>query len=491
VRFRLALLGLACMTACTVGPNYRLPEHSAAVDPSAQKPFLNASDKGVSGEPLPDHWWRLYDDSRLDGFVQEGLGANRDLGAADQNLTRAVYAVYEAQSTKLPQTALSGEIGISTPPLPRTSGLPLGGVYSLGGSVSYPLDLAGGIRREIEVAKANEQASLAVRDEVRTTVAAAITRNYVAACSANQTLASAQKVLDIETQTLHATERLKWGGRATAFDVTRAHAAVDTSAAAIPPIIAQRNAAVFALTALLGRLPAAYPREVEGCSTPPALLAVIPVGDGAALIRRRPDIREAERKLASATASIGVETAAFYPEVSLGGSIGISGPTYAFSKKSQISISVGPLVTWTFPNIVTTRARVAEAGAAARAAEENFDSVVIDALRDTETNLDAYVQEIKHNSSVSAARDSAAEANDQAWRLFRFGRTDFLSVLNAQENLASAESALATSNATLIDKQIGVFVSLGGGWQENEAAIPVSENSSAASQPASSGFASP
>src|ERR1700733_9159514 len=109
------------MTACTVGPNYRLPERAAAVDPSGQKPFVSAAGGGVSGEPLPDHWWRLYDDSRLDGFVQEGLGANRDLGAADQNLTRAVYAVYEAQSTKLPQTALSGEIGISTPPLPRTS----------------------------------------------------------------------------------------------------------------------------------------------------------------------------------------------------------------------------------------------------------------------------------------------------------------------------------------------------------------------------------
>jgi NodT family efflux transporter outer membrane factor (OMF) lipoprotein len=480
VKLRLAILSLASMTACTVGPNYRLPERAAAVDPSGQKPFVSASGGGVSSEPLPDHWWRLYDDSRLDGFVQEGLKANRDLGAAEQNLSRAAYAVYEAQSEKLPETALSGEVGISTPPLPRASGLPLGGVYSLGGSVSYPLDLAGGIRREIEVAKANEQASLAVRDEVRTTVAAAITRNYVAACSGNQTLASAQKVLDIETQTLRATERLKLGGRATAFDVTRAHAAVDTSAAAIPPIVAQRNAAVFSLTALLGRLPADYPRDVQACSTPPALLAVIPVGDGAALIRRRPDIREAERRLASATASIGVETAALYPEVSLGGSVGMSGPISAFSNKSQISVSVGPLVTWTFPNIVTTRARIAEAGAAARAAEDNFDSAVIDALRDTETSLDAYVQEIKHNASVLAARDSAVDANNQAWRLFRFGRTDFLSVLNAQENLASAESALATSNATLIDKQIGVFVSLGGGWQEDEVALPVSDNSTAA-----------
>lgn len=132
-----------------------------------------------------------------------------------------------------------------------------------------------------------------------------------------------------------------------------------------------------------------------------------------------------------------------YPSVSLGGSIGMSGPISAFSKQSQIAVSVGPLVTWTFPNIATARARIAEAGAGARAAEKNFDSVVLDALRDTEISLDAYVQEIQHNLSVHAARDSAADANDQAWRLFRYGRTDFLNVLSAQENLASAESALA------------------------------------------------
>lgn len=276
-------------------------------------------------------------------------------------------------------------------------------------------------------------------------------------------MASAQHVLAVETQTFEATQQLRAGGRATAFDVTRARAAVETSQAALSPIVAQRSAAVFALTALLKRLPAHYPREVETCSKPPRLLAQIPVGDGAGLIRRRPDIRAAERNLASATASIGVEPAALYPQVSLGGNIGMSGLVSQFSKKSQIAVSFGPLITWSFPDIVATRARIAEAGAAARAAEKIIDATVIDALRDTETALDAYVREREHNASVRGARNSAAEANDEAWRLFRFGRTDFLSVLNAQDNLASAESALATSDTALLDKQIGVFIALGGG----------------------------
>ncbi|PRY05992.1 efflux transporter outer membrane subunit [Paraburkholderia sp. BL25I1N1] len=459
--------GLASLTACTVGPNYNVPAKATAVDPLARAPFVGAASNTVVSAPLPDHWWKLYDDARLDDLIREGLAANRDLGAAQENLARATYAVYEAESANLPSTALSGAVAVSTPPLPRAAGMPLRGVYSLGGAISYALDLAGGIRREVEAAKAGRDTLQAARDQVRMVVAAGITRDYIAACSANQTLASAQHVLDVETQTLRATERLRQGGRATAFDVTRARAAVATSGAALPPIVAQRNAAVFALTALLGRVPAQYPREVQACLAPPRLLAEIPVGDGAALIRRRPDIREAERKLAAATALIGVETAALYPQVSLGGSIGMSGPTSKFSNKSQISMSFGPIVTWTFPNVVATRARIAEAGATARAAEQTFDGAVIEALRDTETALDAYSGELQHNGSLVAARDTASEANEQAWRLFRFGRTDFLSVLSAQENLASAESSLAASNASLIDRQIGVFIALGGGWEDS------------------------
>ncbi|HET8611143.1 MAG TPA: TolC family protein, partial [Sphingomonas sp.] len=327
------------------------------------------------------------------------------------------------------------------------------------------LDLFGRIRRAVEAATADAEATAAARDEVKVTVAAAVTRNYAAACSANRTLDATRRVLTIERRTLDATQRLFRGGRGTAFDVTRAQAAVDQSAAAIPSILAQRQAALYALGALLGRAPADYPRAVESCAAPPTLKQFLPIGDGSALIRRRPDIREAERELAAATATIGVETAGLYPSVSLGGSAGLGGPFSGIGGGSSFGFSLGPLISWSFPNRAVAHARIAEAGAAAEAAEARFDGSVIEALRQTETALDAYARAIEQVRDLARARDSAAKAADQADKLFRFGRTDFLSVLSAEANLANAEATLAQTRAALVDRQIDVFLALGGGWE--------------------------
>jgi outer membrane protein TolC len=130
-------------------------------------------------------------------------------------------------------------------------------------------------------------------------------------------------------------------------------------------------------------------------------------------------------------------------------------------------LSLGPLMTWNFPNRALAHARIAEAGAAADAASARFDGTVLAALQQTDTALTAYAREIDRNSALVLARDDAAKATDQANRLFRFGRTGFIEVLVAQSNLADAEAALASSNATLLDHQIDVFLALSGGWSQS------------------------
>jgi outer membrane protein TolC len=297
------------------------------------------------------------------------------------------------------------------------------------------------------------------------TVAAAVTRSYARACSANRTLAAAQHVLDLQRETLTVTQRLMKGGRGTAFDVTRAQTAVDESAAAIPTIIADRQATLFELAALLGRASADYPRELESCAAPPELKQPLPIGDGTALIRRRADIRAAERSLAAATATIGVETAELYPKVSLGGSMGFMGALSSITSANTFGGSLGPLVSWNFPDRVAAHARIAQAGAAAQIASAQFDGTVIEALRQTDTALSAYAREIDRDRDLERARDDAAKATDQANRLFRYGRTGFIDVLTAQSSLANAEAALAASQAMLIDRQIDTFLALGGGWE--------------------------
>ncbi|USI74031.1 efflux transporter outer membrane subunit [Sphingomonas morindae] len=460
---RLVLLALLAAAGCTAGPDYHLPERALVNAPAAQGAFANAAEPAFVPADLPDHWWRLYADPRLDGFIGEALSANTDLRAAEANLRRAGAVIREAEAARTVGTSLSGGATFTH----TAAGSRLGDdiAYSLGGALSYPLDLAGGIRRGIEAARADAEASQAARDQVRVAVAAAVARNYAAACSANRTLAAAERVLGVQRDTLNAITRLFRGGRNTAFDVTRAQAAVDQSAAQIPAILASRQASLYALAALMGRPAAAYPRVVEACATPPILHRPLPIGDGAALLRRRPDIRQAERSLAAATAAIGVESAQLYPQISLGGSLAVAGPVSTIGSAASLTGSLGPLVSWSFPNRIGVRARIAEAGAAADAAAAQFDGTVLTALQDVETALNAYAREIDRNRALSRARDDAATAAAQANRLFRFGRTDFLNVLSAQSNLATAESALAASDATLVDRQIAVFLSLGGGWQ--------------------------
>jgi multidrug efflux system outer membrane protein len=247
--------------------------------------------------------------------------------------------------------------------------------------------------------------------------------------------------------------------------VTRARTAVDQSEALIPSQVATRTAALYRLATLMGRAPADYPQDVATCAKPPALTRPLPIGDGSALIRRRPDIRGAERTLAAATARIGVATASLYPQVNLGGSAGFTGPVSSLGSGNAFHLGLGPLISWSFPNRVVVRAQIAQAGAAADQALAQFDSTTLEALRQTETALSAYAREGDRNAALRRAQASAARAADQAGTLYRFGRTDFLSLLTAQAALTTAQANLAASDALLVDRQVDVFKALGGGWQ--------------------------
>jgi NodT family efflux transporter outer membrane factor (OMF) lipoprotein len=456
--FAIALVG------CTAGPNYTLPEKAAVNRPSARGAFASGQEKAFADAPLPDHWWQLYGDARLDGYVTEALAANTDLKAADANLRLADAVVAEVQAGRAVSTAISASTNDARP---SATGEKLPGRinYDLGIAVAYPLDLAGRIRRAIEAAQGDSEATAAARDNVRVTVAAETARSYAAVCTANLVLAANNRVLALQRQTLDVTKRLQRGGRGTAFDVTRAQSAVDQSEALIPSAIATRTAGLYRLATLMGRPPADYPREVEGCAAAPVMNRPLPIGDGAAMLRRRPDVRSAERALAAATARIGVATADLYPQVSLGGSTGFTGPVSAFGSGNHFRLSVGPLITWSFPNRPVVRAQIAQASAAADVALAQFDSTTLEALRATETALSAYAREGDRNAALARARASAATAADQAARLYRFGRTDFLSLLTAQASLTTAEANLAASDALLIDRQVDVFKALGGGWQ--------------------------
>ncbi len=462
---RLSLALLLATSACTTaGPDFHVPERAAVRDPAAAAPFVSAKDPAFAEAPLPDHWWRLYDDPRLNDLVAEALANNADLRAAQANLEQAGALVREAEAGRTVTTTIGGGATLARPnglgtSLPGTVG------YDIGVSASYPLDLSGRIRRGIEAARADEQAVEAARDYARVAVAAATTRAYLAVCTADVRLSALDRILKLQRQTLDVTQRLQRGGRGTAFDVTRAQGAVDTTRSQRPAIEADQRAALFALAALLGRPAREYPADVANCAAAPQPARPLPVGDGEALLRRRPDIREAERNAAAASASIGVEMAQLYPQVSLGGSTGFTGPLSGAGSGTDFRLSLGPLISWTFPNRPVVRARIDAAQAAERAALANFDSTVLGALQETETNLTRYARERERLADLTRARNTSAKAEAQAAKLYRFGRADFLQLLDAQRSLAESEASLAASRAQMIDRQVDVFLSLGGGWQ--------------------------
>ncbi|HEX7873819.1 MAG TPA: efflux transporter outer membrane subunit [Sphingobium sp.] len=453
------------LTACaTAGPDYRPPANSAATTPAATGAFLSAAGPKMDGAaPLPDHWWRLYNDPRLDALVEQALAANTDLRVAEANLARAGAVLREAEAGRMISTSVDG--GASLARASNTGKALPGSVgYDFGLSASYPLDLNGRIKRAIEASRADVAAGVAARDFVRVSVAAATAKAYGEVCSANYLLGVNRRVVALQRETLSATRRLSGGGRGTAFDVSRAQAAVETSEAALPAYEGQRQAALYLLATLLGKAPADYPREAADCAGLPMLGQSLPTGDGAALIRRRPDIRQAERTIAGDTARIGVATADLYPQVSIGGSLGLTGPLKSLGSSTSFGFSLGPLLSWSFPNRPVVRARIAQADAQVQADLAAFDGTVIEALRQTETALETYRRDVQKADALAKASSSASLSSGQAGKLFRFGRGDFLSLLDAQRSYASAEVASAAARAQLLQDQIAIFLALGGGW---------------------------
>ena len=459
---------LAVLSACTtVGPDYVLPTLPAGAATGAAGAFEASASPAISRAPLPPRWWQLYDDPRLDALMEDALAANTDLRAAAANLERAEAFTREVQAASGIQTTLDGSASVG-----ETSNLGIGNpsgihdLFSLGGSISYEVDVVGRIRRSIEAATADEQAQAAALDLVRTTVAAAVVGAYTDACAAGASLAVAEQSVSLQRQSLSLTERGVRGGVFAPINATRSSALLAQLESVTPGYAADQRIALYRLAVLLGRTPQDYPASLVDCASIPSLVQPIPAGDGAALIRRRPDIRQAERRLAAATARIGVETAALYPTVGLGASAGVSSRTVeGLVSDSALQFSIGPVISWSLPNRSVARTRIEQADASARVALAEFDGTVLAALRETESALTQYANDLVENRRRRAARDRNREAADMQAKLARGGAVSSLEVLDVERSLANAEAELASSNARLAADRVRIFLALGGGWE--------------------------
>ncbi|WP_395337397.1 efflux transporter outer membrane subunit [Novosphingobium sp. BL-8H] len=442
-----ALATAACMTA---------PAPPPTVAPaSATGPFIAVPVASI--DPLPDDWWRLYEDPQLDALVTASLVANADLRVAYANLDAARAALRGAKAARLPTTTIESALTVDDPSNQPSAASVSASDWDVAATVGWDIDLFGRLRSGALAAQADAAAQAAATDAVKVAVVADTVQAYADLCGAGQAMGEAQAVSAAQERSLALVRDQLAAGEVSPLEVSQAAALAASTRAEIAPFAAQRANALYRIAALQGRPPAEARSFVFTCTTALRLRTAAPVGDGTALLLRRPDIREAERKLAAAAARIGVARADLYPRINLGGALGLLAGGF--------DAAASPLVSWAFPNQGPARAKLAQARAGEQAALAGWDVAVLKALREVETALAAYDAEVRRNRDLAAAvTEAQAYARRSAARV-RLGDASSLLQVDAERGLAGARLAKARSDLAVSAAEITLFRALGGGWR--------------------------
>ena len=368
-----SLLGIG-IAGCTVGPNYQNPEIAEA---PRRTPLDSAdlSSRTVEGE-VDQTWWRTFRDPLLSSLVEKLAAQNLDLKTAAERVVQSVAQRQVAVSQGLPhlegqssstynRQSPNGTLSLLVP----APGAPLQyGLFHDGVTSSWQLDLFGRVRRAVEAADADALAAVENRHGVALAALAELAQSYMQLRGTQNRLEIAKRNLRLSEQNVDLVNTRFGNGVATTLDLAQARAQQATIAATLPPLRTREAELINAVGLLLGYAPRALERELRKPAAIPRVPRRVPVGLPGTLVRRRPDVREAERTLAAQTARIGVATADLYPTVSLGGSIATAAPQGAnLLSNSFVTWGVGPLISWNFPNILATRARIKEARAVSEA----------------------------------------------------------------------------------------------------------------------------
>ncbi|MBQ1561800.1 TolC family protein [Caulobacter sp.] len=434
-----ALLASACMSVPAPPPTIA---PSSATGEFARLPVASIA-------PVPDDWWRLYDDPVLDGLVRSALAANADLRVAYANLDGARAALRQARATRLPQTTIESALGVDNPASqPSASGNVPTTDYDIAATASWDLDLFGRLRSAVTAAGADAEAQAAVVDGLRVAVVADTVLAYVDLCGSTRAIATAREVAAAQDRSVALVREQFRAGEVSPLEVSQVATIAAATRGAIAPFEAQRANALYRLATLQGRPPGEARGYRLACTAAPRLRTAAPVGDGTALLLRRPDVREAERRLAAAAARIGVARADLYPRVNLGGAFGLL--------SGGISAAVTPLVSWAFPN---------QARATERAALAGWDVAVLQALREVETALAAYDAETRRNRDLATASREAQAYARRAGARVRLGDAPGLLQVDAQRATASATLQQVQSDLAVSQNEVALFRALGGGWR--------------------------
>jgi multidrug efflux system outer membrane protein len=452
------------LAGCAVGPDYRSPRTPVAAE------FANAPTNIVSpDEAALATWWSGFNDSKLDNLIARTVTNNHDLRIATANL-QEVRALRRLTTFNLAPT-INANAGYQSRLLSESATIPGTPrdareveLYDASFDATWELDFFGRVRRSVQAANAEVAATEATRLDVLVIVTSEVARNYFELRGLQNQLAVARKNAEVQTQTLKLTQTLLEGGRGTDFDVSRSRSLLNLTLSTIPPLEAAIQKTIYRIAVLIGQQPTTLTQELSAPEPLPATLPVIALADPAALLRRRPDIRAAERSLAAATARIGVATADLFPRVTFIGSVGLQADTFAgLGNSGADTWQFGPRITWAALDLGRVRARIRAADARAEASLAFHERIVIGALEETEGALVDFGHEQARQRFLEDSVQASQKAADLAHQRYEAGTADFLSVLDAERTLLEAQDRLAASQTRTVTALVAVYKALGGG----------------------------
>jgi multidrug efflux system outer membrane protein len=480
ILFQAAFLATALnLAGCiAVGPDYQPP----AVKPAEQLQGFDTEQQ--SNAAFQAEWWTQFGDPILNALVQRAARNNLDLQIELARMREARWLLSGTQADLLPTVDLTGSAQRSREQMAGLGSTPVSlDTYQLGFDASWELDFFGSIRRSGEASKASLQASQASLRDAQVTVFAEVVRNYFELRGTQLRLDIARRDIANQRDTLKLIFARNTLGSGSEQDVATAEARLSAVEAQIPLLETQSANAEHRLAVLLGARPGELDIDLSPKSFTP-LAARLPIGGADQVLLRRPDIRVAERELATETARIGVAKADFFPHISLGGFVGFLSIRGAgseggyFGGPDSLAWTIGPSISWSGLNVQRVRSKWHASEARAEAAMANYQQTVLRALEDVSNSLTAYNgQRIRVSKLLEQSRQSKRAA-DLARVRYAEGATDFLELLDAERTELAAEDDLAQAEVAINTDTVAIYKAIGGGWEAcgDDACLQIARN---------------
>jgi len=476
------------IAGCAVGPDYHPPKTRVPTN------WSEAQLGGVTNTTIPIiAWWKTFNDPELNSLIERAVATNHDLRIADGRLRQA-RALRSGVAADLGPT-INGSAGYtdarqSRNSIPFNTAGPAGAtitsnylfqtdLYDAHFDASWEIDVFGGKRRALQQANALLASVEEDRRDVLVSVLAEVARNYVEVRNFQQRLAIAHKNIKAQQDAVDIARSRFSAGLSSELDAKQAEALLATTQAQVPLLETSLKHGLHRLGVLIGGEPGTLLVELSQTAPIPAPPPEVPVGLPSDLLRRRPDVRRAERELAAQTANIGVQTAELFPKFTLTGVAGFQSFALSdwFTGGSKYW-SAGPTVTWRIFDLGRVRSQIRAANAQAQQSLVVYEKTVLTSFEDVENALVAYANEQTRYRALSDAVAANREALEFANNRYANGLADFLNVLDAERSLYQTEDQLADSQSTVSINLVALYKALGGGWTSLEQRADASVNNS-------------